>query len=219
MANNIRGPGALAYLGVNATNPSNTRVLKRAPTATDTKNVSIGDFWLDSNAEILYQLVNLENDTATWNVVISSNASGAKIDTSGQIFLDSSASNVQAIRLRASDPASGITFQSGAAGITAGTTGDIILQSSFDVANAIEINAVGDDGGIVLLSGNNTGPINRQGVFLSNGVDTAQIIIGTGSPNTVVTAFQGSLFIRTDGAAATTLYVNTDGAMAWSALT
>ncbi len=42
--------------------------------------------------------------------------------------------------------------------------------------------------------------------------------VGTGSPDTSLTRPQGSVFLRTDGAADTSLYVNTDGATAWSAV-
>lgn len=46
-----------------------------------------------------------------------------------------------------------------------------------------------------------------------------RIVTGTGTPNAVVTAPQGSIFLRTDGAADTILYVNTNGITAWTALT
>lgn len=46
------------------------------------------------------------------------------------------------------------------------------------------------------------------------------VISGAGSPNTVVTAAAGSLFLRTDPAGATSrAYINTDGATAWTNLT
>jgi hypothetical protein len=50
--------------------------------------------------------------------------------------------------------------------------------------------------------------------------DSIKILAGTGSPNTVITAAKGSLFIRTDGSSTSTrLYVNTDGATAWTNFT
>jgi len=46
-----------------------------------------------------------------------------------------------------------------------------------------------------------------------------QIISGAGSPNTVITAPQGSLFLRTNGTGvADRAFINTDGATAWTAL-
>lgn len=46
-----------------------------------------------------------------------------------------------------------------------------------------------------------------------------KIVSGAGSPDASVTAPQGSIYLRTDGAADTILYVNTDGTTAWTALT
>ena len=40
---------------------------------------------------------------------------------------------------------------------------------------------------------------------------TTKIVFGTGSPESVVTANQGSLFLRTDGGPSTTLYVKESG--------
>lgn len=43
---------------------------------------------------------------------------------------------------------------------------------------------------------------------------------GTGSPDTVVTAPQGSLYIRTDGSSTSTrLYINTNGTTGWTSIT
>ena len=43
---------------------------------------------------------------------------------------------------------------------------------------------------------------------------------GTGTPNAVLTAAKGSLYIRTDGSSSSTrLYQNTDGATAWTNIT
>ena len=51
------------------------------------------------------------------------------------------------------------------------------------------------------------------------GVAGVGIYWGTGSPSGVVTAPQGSLYIRTDGAASTGLYLNKDGSTTWGAVT
>jgi hypothetical protein len=63
--------------------------------------------------------------------------------------------------------------------------------------------------------------VGTAGVTVTNstGAFTAKIMVGTGSPNTAVTAPQGSMFLNVAGAADTILYVNTDGATAWTALT
>lgn len=41
---------------------------------------------------------------------------------------------------------------------------------------------------------------------------------GTGSPNAALTAPRGSIYLRTDGGAGTSLYTNTDDSTAWSAV-
>lgn len=51
----------------------------------------------------------------------------------------------------------------------------------------------------------------RIGYGTTAGTDSIGIFYGTSSPETVVTANVGSLFLRTDGGASTTLYVKTSG--------
>lgn len=47
-----------------------------------------------------------------------------------------------------------------------------------------------------------------------------RLLAGSGDPATVVSAAQGSLFLRTDGSSTSTrAYINTDGATAWTAVT
>lgn len=58
------------------------------------------------------------------------------------------------------------------------------------------------------------------GASLQFGNNGPQVMVGTGSPNTVVTAPVGSLFMRTDPAGTTSrLYINTDGTTAWTSFT
>jgi hypothetical protein len=60
----------------------------------------------------------------------------------------------------------------------------------------------------------------RQIVRAVNGLNDTRVLRGAGSPEGVVTANRGRMYVRTDGAAATTLYVKTadDGqATGWTA--
>ena len=117
--------------------------------------------------------------------------------------------------------------------VTSGTTN---INSNTNAANAIYLNANGGAnetiqltatqgtgiGAISLLStagGITLATVATRGVTFSNGAQAIQFLVGEGSPNTVVTANQGSLWVRTDGVAATTLYVNTNSGTAWTALT
>ena len=53
--------------------------------------------------------------------------------------------------------------------------------------------------------------INNAGRIFLGGTSGPAIIVGTGTPESVVSAPVGSLFIRTDGGAGTTLYVKQSG--------
>ena len=71
MSNRLSGNSSLAYLGTNAANPPNIfRNRKRAPTANDYSNFSIGDIWIYenqiANTQIVYMLVSLAGSVATW---------------------------------------------------------------------------------------------------------------------------------------------------------
>jgi len=164
---------------------------------------------------------------------------GIGFGSTGQIATISSKAAVDAVSIEASDAAGGIELVSGTGGISASTNGtltmnckgdallkttgnyNIQLQSTLggvvvigsDAADdAVIISAVDPAGGITL----DAGP--TPGVTLSNGTQSAQILVGTGDPNGVVTALQGSIFLRTDGGAGTSLYTNTNGTTGWSAV-
>lgn len=65
----------------------------------------------------------------------------------------------------------------------------------------------------IIVSGNITTTAGRLVV------GSAQVLSGTGSPSGVVTAPQGSLFLRLDGSSTSTrAYINTDGGTTWTAL-
>ncbi len=88
MTRMVKGLNPLSYQGVTAGNPPNLIKLKRAPTTADSKNFNIGDFWLDTTARILYQLVSLANDVAVWDEV--STPAGV-----GTVFFDTDAGTAQ----------------------------------------------------------------------------------------------------------------------------
>jgi hypothetical protein len=215
MTRQVNGLNSFSYLGVNATNPPNMIVLTRAPTTADTKNVSIGDFWLNKTTEILYQLTSLADDTATWVTIASSSS-----DITGDFTVTNTASST-------------VSITSGTGNTTLASTRAVYIDAAKAGDSAVVITATNATGGIDLVSGTNgkiqiDGGTNglylnspgATGTTISNGTDNAQIIVGTGDPNTnPTTGLKGSLFIRTDAlSAATTLYVNTDGMTAWTAL-
>ena len=134
--------------------------------------------------------------------------------------------------------------------ITSAGTGDITLASAdtvlIDAAGVLELNSsagiigIGNDA-VAAAINIGTGAADRD-ITIGNVTASTTIVLntpvgttvsipkginigvsitsGTGSPNAVVTAAKGSLFLRTDGASGSEVaYVNTDGTTAWSALT
>lgn len=107
-------------------------------------------------------------------------------------------------------------------GTALGTTDALSIDGSSRVVTA----ATGlraTTGGVTATAGDVTATAGN--VVLSAAASYVDVIgprltSGTGSPNTVVSAPKGSLFMRTDGTGADeVLYVNTDGTTAWTALT
>lgn len=63
-------------------------------------------------------------------------------------------------------------------------------------------------------------PLGAVGPRFRVGALGLHIMSGSGSPNGIVTALQGSLFLRSDGSSTSTrAYINTNGASAWTAIT
>lgn len=49
---------------------------------------------------------------------------------------------------------------------------------------------------------------------------SAPVLIGSGTPDSIVLAIKGTLYLRTDGSSTSTrAYINTDGAKAWTTVT
>ncbi len=121
--------------------------------------------------------------------------------------------NAAAIDLNAT--AGGVTVTAGLAGdavnLTA-TNGSITGTAGENAADAVKLSASHATGGVTIDAGA------TPGITFTNGTQTAQILVGTATPNGSVTAVQGSLFINVAGTGADSLYTNTDGAMAWTAL-
>ncbi len=140
--------------------------------------------------------VTINDGTSTGAVTIGS-------ATAGAITLDSAAG----ISI---DAATASNFSAAAGDLTlAAATNSVVISAAEAVADGIQLTAVG---------GVQVSAAAANGITFTNGAQTAQILVGTGSPNGAVTGLQGSIFLNVAGAANTILYVNTDGAMAWSAL-
>lgn len=174
-------------------------------------------------------------------VTILSAAGGLDVDVALQMNLNSNQAAATAVSINASGAGGGIGFTSNTGGFNVGTTGAMLMAGQVaseigTTTNAVDmsvtatlgsVNVIGGEAATdaVLISANHaTGGITLDagvvpGIRITNGTQTAQILIGTGSPDTAVAGLQGSLFINVGGGASTILYVNTDGATAWSPLT
>lgn len=64
----LNGINTLSYMGTNAYSPPNVKIHKRAPTSSDTKNVRVGDEWIDESTtpENIWKLVSLKGGISTW---------------------------------------------------------------------------------------------------------------------------------------------------------
>lgn len=140
------------------------------------------------------------------SIVISSTAgtSASSVDissTDGGVTITSGLASADAINLVAT---SGGVDIDGALEVN-------ITSSEASVSDAVTISASAADSGIVLDTGA------TPGVTFTNGTQSFQFLVGTGSPDTAVTASQGSLYVDVAGTSGTTvLYTNTSGGTAWS---
>jgi hypothetical protein len=161
-------------------------------------------------------------------------------DAADALYLHANGGTSETIRLH-SDLGTGsgsITLLSDAGGITTtATAGAVTVTSGSDAADSIYLHAnAGTSEKIRVHSDLGTGQDSVQlesdaggitltspaafGVLIDNGTQTAGLYVGTGSPDTALTAVQGSLYMRVDGSSTSTrLYVNTDGATAWTNFT
>lgn len=105
------------------------------------------------------------------------------------------------------------------------TGGSVNVTATEAAANAVALSAA--NGGItavtaaasnfVLTGGNFEAADATKGIILGSGT---KVVDGAGSPNASVTAAKGSLYLATNGSGvADRLYINTDGATAWTAIT
>lgn len=84
MSYKLGGRNALAYLGVEPTQPPQMLVINRPPTSKDSQNVNIGTFWVvpnpPSNPEQVWILVSLIGGVATWVQLYPISATGLTFD-------------------------------------------------------------------------------------------------------------------------------------------
>lgn len=183
------------------------------------------------------------DSAASSNVTVTGAAADLTLSSSGgSVNMLASEAAANAIRIQASDAAGGIDIDAGTAGFIVDTTGGISLDSA--TASNMTVTGVADltlrsTGGAVVISSSEVAAdaIQLTATDVAGGVTSnrsitistagagiilpgpVRIVSGAGSPDTAVTAPQGSMYLRTDGTGVNDrAYINTDGATAWTAL-
>lgn len=222
-------------------------VSQRAPTAAD-KNYPIGQEWIDKTGANAYILVNVLAGSATWNLAASTAGelntlgadSGTSTPASGEITIaggsnatTSATGSTVTVNVDTSlttlTSVSSLSFDTDVATASLTISGKEIEATGTDTDISIDLTTKGTgvvatSGGITAATGNITA---TSGDFVCSAAGTgiavgggAKVVSGTGDPNTVVTAPQGSLYLRLDGSSTSTrAYINTDGATAWADIT
>ena len=116
----------------------------------------------------------------------------------------------------------------GSGGLNGTTTGTISFgnnaqaqTANFNTGAAVKVTNIGSTNttsSTVINAG--SGLITMAGKVALNSAAGPQVLAGAGHPGGVVTAPQGSLWLRTDGASTSTrAYINTNAGTTWTAIT
>ena len=141
--------------------------------------------------------VRIVSSAAAGGIDIDAGTAGMTLDSTGAISIDAAT-------------ASNLTCAAGDLTLGA-TTGSIVVNADENAADAIQLLANAGAASLVQVT---TAQTEGKVFNFTSAVSSVGFYVGTGSPDTVVTAAQGSLFIDV---AAPALYQNTDGASAWTA--
>jgi trimeric autotransporter adhesin len=184
----------LAYMGSNAVQPPNLTERAFDPTSNDSKNFFLGDFWLNTEDQGLWVLVNLSGNVADWREI----ATGS-ISTFSTFHTDNGDATVvaNAITFNAVSQAGGTVTFSGA-----GSTVRLNVTTS---SNNTTVG--GSSGNTTLTGSNNTGfGFNTLNSLTTGSTNTA---MGVNAGSRITTAIQNTLFGSNAGAALTTGNQNT----------
>lgn len=198
-------------------------VTKRNPTTNDF--AQIGNIWVNTTSNEYWVLTSIVANSATW---VTFGGGGGGVLTSLTVNPGNITVTAGNITATAGSISAGTTVTAGT-GITS-TTGNITATVGNVVASAG--NLVATAGGLsvatTVLAGtgitSTTGNINASAGNIiaagALGAGNVQILGGAGSPQGVVTAPQGSLYLnRTGNSTSTRAYINTDGTTNWTDIT
>ncbi len=189
---------------------------KRAPTTSDFAIPST--IWINSLANTVYILATVANNSATWVQVQAGGGAGVFSSltvTPGPISLTGTTTI---------NTAGAATTTIGTGGTGAVNIGNATGNTSVTGSLTASTGLVATTGGVTASAGNivaTLGNINlgaAAAVFtFGNGI---QIHAGTGDPNGVVTAPEGSLYLNTNGTGTgDRMFVNTNSGTVWTGVT
>lgn len=185
-------------------------ISQRAPTTSD--KAEIGTLWVDQPNNDGYILTSIVSNSASWVNVGGGPGQFNTLNVTGGSTLGGPVVAGGGIQITAGglDLDTGSIQAAGNIGAVGELTAGTSIVSTLGDITATKGNIVALEGDVIVFDA-------AYGVQLSSGI---KILNGTGSPNTVVTATKGSLFLRTDGSGVgDRAYINTDGATAWTAIT
>lgn len=171
-------------------------VAKRAPLTAD--RGELGQVWVDTIGNDAYICTSIVAGSTTWQSLAGDAVTFTDLDVTNDLTVGNDVTVT----------AGNLIFAAGGIAAAAGAITGLTLDALDEVTAVNEIRCTAGD---FVASGA------LQGITLGGG---ARVLSGAGSPNTVVNAPQGSLYLRTDGSSTSTrAYINTNGATAWTNVT
>lgn len=212
MSKRLTGLNPLAYIGVEPVQPSNMFMKNFAPTATDARNVNIGDFWVDVPAQQLWVLASLAGGTATWillegasfgttnNAILIGNASGGisslPVALNGQLPIGNTGNPPTIATLTAG---TGVTIVNGPGSITISAASAVSESFVTNSGTAIPVAGVLNVLGVNNIATSGSG--NTVDISVSGTTNhSLQLGNSTGSLNSLGVATNGQLPIGSTGA-------------------
>lgn len=212
MSKRLTGLNPLAYIGVEPVQPVNTFMRNFAPGPTDSRNVNIGDFWVDVPAQQLWVLASLAGGTATWILLDGSSASVTQnailvggpggtitslpVETNGQLPIGNTGNPPTIATLTAG---SGITIVNGPGSITISAASAVSESFPTNSGTAIPVAGVLNVLGVNNIATSGSG--NTVDISVSGTTNhSLQLGNSTGSLNSLGVATNGQLPIGSTGA-------------------
>ena len=166
-AQRLNGLFPLSYVGVVPVSPPNFIIDDRPPTVNDSKNVYIGDIWLDDSASPIrpsniWMLVSLAGNVATWIDFGAGNLGSLTGNSGGPVFPDGS-NNINVL-------GDGITIN------VVGNPGTNTLTISA-VGTGIVQSLTGNSGGPVFPTAGNTNIVGAGSITVTGNPGTSTLTI------------------------------------------